>query len=166
MEKNPAALKKVTKAVRNVPQLENAVEAAVKAAANDAVRAVAGEMSTAAYFHRLGNMEFYRSPSGQSLEQLEQAARALGMTEYNVKNWPTHELEEFVTTATVFSNVAKQCDLPTGEESLTRDDVNALPLFMEHRYVEFVQWVNSQPDFYEDNYVPLNYREKFHPDVK
>ena len=125
------------------------------------------------YFHRLGDEEEFLpqvniSPfetSMRSLASLREEARALGMTAQNAATWPREQLEEFITTVKVFSNVVNYEKEPE-KEPLTRDDANLLPFLRAANSLKLPQWVIRQPDYYPDNYLPLNYKEKFHPDVK
>ena len=162
----------VSRAGKTVVPKTPQIEKAVKAVVDNAVKTTACEPSSlVSYFHRLGDEEevfpqlnIIPETNIRSLASLREEARALGMPEYNVANWSLKDLEEFVTTVKVFSNVANEIQ-NTEEEALTRDDIHALQLYASHDN-QLWKWATQQPDFYSDNYFPMNYHERFHPDVK
>ena len=161
---NLAALKNLVKAggkaaAVNVSKVEvTALKQTIKKALEPVITTPYGTMSVTAYFHRMGNMEFW------IIDQLISKNFKPQVLETMIYE----ELDELLLTYTVFSNatVYKRDNI---EDAWTRDDKEMLPILMtlnKQNSDQLTQWVLKQPDYYLRNYLPLDYNVPFHPDVK
>lgn len=190
-QKNPAALKNLVKAGGKVTAVDvakveaTALERTVKKALEPVITTSYGTMSVTAYFHRMGNMEFWTPPISIPSPDIKPFKPAYG-SQKRTREWlidqltpngfkpqiletmSYEELDELLTTYAVFSN-ATVCKQDNIEDSWTRDDKEMLPIFMapnKWNANKLTQWALKQPDFYLRNYLPLDYNVPFHPDVK
>ena len=183
------ALKNLTKVGRsaavNVSKIEvTALERSVKKAMEPLITTPYGTMSVTAYFHRMGNMEFWTPPKPVPLPEVRPFKPAYG-SEKRSREWLTQQLtareflpevletmsyaqlEDLYTTYEVSSNITA-CK-PTGmEESLTRNDNVYMNYVKNPRSSrdKLSQWAFGQPDYHLGNYLPLDYQQPFHPNVK
>lgn len=187
---SPAALKNLVKGggkatAVNVAKVEaTALEQTVKQALEPVITTSYGPMSVTAYFHRMGNMEFWEPPVEiqptatrtktiitapvRSRESILLELSALHITPQHPETWTNAELDEFLTTYKVFSN-ANTYKKDNIEDAWTRDDKKMLPILMgfnPRNKDKLIHWALKQPDFYLRNYMPLDYNVPFHPDVK
>lgn len=142
--------------------------------------------SVTAYFHRLGNMEFWTPPTSsisnpefkpfkpaygsekRTREWLTQQLTARGFLQEVLENMSYAQLEDLYITYKVFSNTTKYKNT-TGKKAQTRDDYNILPLVMNRtpeNMDKLNRWALTQPDYYLGNYLSTGYQQSFHPDIK
>ena len=177
-QKNPAALKNLVKAGGKVTAVDVAkveatvLERTVKKALEPVITTSYGTMSVTAYFHRMGNMEFWTPPISIPSPDIKPFKPAYG-SQKRTREWlidqltpngfkpqiletmSYEELDELLTTYTVFSN-ATVCKQDNIEDSWTRDDKEMLPIFMvpnKWNANKLTQWALKQPDFYLRNYL-------------
>ena len=186
-----AALKNLVKAggkaaAVNVSKVEvTALKQTIKKALEPVITTPYGTMSVTAYFHRMGNMEFWTPPVPIPSPEVKPFKPVYG-SQKRTREWLIdqlisknfkpqvletmiyEELDELLLTYTVFSNatVYKRDNI---EDAWTRDDKEMLPILMtlnKQNSDQLTQWVLKQPDYYLRNYLPLDYNVPFHPDVK
>lgn len=133
-------------------------------------------MSTTAFFHREGNMEFWHapvalpaleatprvvaSPAKRSRESLELEATAYDMPSYIAEKMSRDQLQEWLGTYLSFRNITKGIvsrraqaqNLPV--TNLTRRENFAPSTMEQHKTAQ--EWAESQPDYFEENYVTDN----------
>lgn len=123
-------------------------------------------LSEAAYFHRLGNGEFWQPPvtaelakyplprgkKERSFDALILEASALGILPQNWETYHPAELENFIS---MYKALKASEKIPSRTEHLKGATE-----------FELAKWVYAQPDFVKENYVHKYYTEPFHPDVK
>lgn len=161
----------------SVSPLANSVERA-------ATQAQVAPMSTTALFHRMGNMEFWHPPvsipalevtprpafgsAKRSRESLELEATSYGMPDYIPGSLSGDELQDFIFSYRAMKNAQ---EVPSRFEY----DSQADPA---ERMTALHNWVISQPDFAEENYIHprrgypgwsmayIDYAVPFHASVK
>lgn len=130
-------------------------------------------MSTTAFFHRAGNMEFWHapvalpaletkprvaaSPAKRSRESLELEATAYDMPSYIAEKMSRDELQEWLGTYLSFRNITKGIVSRRAQaQNLPVTDFKRRENFslstMEQRKTA-QEWAESQPDYFEENYV-------------
>ncbi len=134
---------------------------------------VKANLSPVAYFHRLGNEEFWEPPqetyssrhrvgseySGRSLESLRLEASALGILPQDWAVYSREELAEFISVYKTFkasANVRSRFDEDGDDGKFARRPAS----------LQLDEWARQQPDFVESNYVYKEYKEPFNPSVK
>ena len=162
----------------SVSPLANSVERA-------ATQAQVAPMSTTALFHRMGNMEFWRPPvsvpplevtprpafgsAKRSRESLELEATSYGMPDYIAEKMSRDELQEWLGTYLSFRNITKGI-------TSRREQAQNLPVTNFRRRADVVagnieelitaqKWAESQPDYFEENYV-TDFEQQYGEDYK
>ena len=156
----------------SVPDLSDALQRAV---APSQVQ----EMSTVARFHKEGNMEFWRPPEDKpakatvpakrSRESLELEAMKYDLPADQAAKMSREELQEWLGTYLSFRNITK------GVTS-RREQPQDLPVTNFRRRADVVagnreqahaaqKWAESQPDYFEENYV-TEFKQQYDEDYK
>ncbi len=142
-------------------------------------------VSQIGYFHREGNMEFWQPPheripltvpqprknpsKKRSRESLLLEATAYGMPDYIAERYTREQLEEWLGTYLSFRNITKGVtsrreqpqDLPV--TNLTRREDFALSTMEQRKTAQ--KWAESQPDYFEENYV-TEFEQQYDEDYK
>ena len=169
--------------LRRPANLTNTVQRA--AVQQTAVQAPLQPMSTTALFHRMGNMEFWHapvslpapeakpqvaaSPAKRSRESLELEATAYDMPAHVAEGLSRDELQEWLGTYLSFRNITKGI-------TSRREQPQDLPVTNFRRRADVVagnreqanaaqKWVESQPDYFEENYV-TEFEQQYDEDYK
>ncbi len=130
-------------------------------------------MSTTALFHRAGNMEFWHapvalpaleakpqvlaSPAKRSRESLELEATAYDMPAHVAEGLSRDELQEWLGTYLSFRNIT-QGIISRQAQSLPVTNLTQRGRFnfsAQGQYAAAKKWAESQPDYFEENYVPV-----------
>ena len=129
------------------------------------------EMSTVAYFHRLGNEEFWEPPKGyssdllhsedrnRSLESLRLEASGLGILPLDWEKYSRAELAQFIS---LYKSLKSGTEVRSRFDQLGQESEDNCEVFSP----KLERWVRQQPDFFKTNYVYKIYDRPFHPSVK
>ena len=129
------------------------------------------KLSTVAYFHRLGNEEFWEPPKGyssdllhsedrnRSLESLRLEASGLGILPLDWEKYSRAELAQFIS---LYKSLQSGAEVRSRFDQLGQESEDNCEVFSP----KLERWVHQQPDFFETNYVYKTYSRPFHPSVK
>ena len=132
-------------------------------------------MSTTALFHRAGNMEFWHapvnlpaleakprvaaSPAKRSRESLELEATAYDMPAHVAEGLSRDELQEWLGTYLSFRNITKGVTSRRAQaQNLPVTNLTQRERFnfsAQGQYAAAKKWAQSQPDYFEENYVTV-----------